>query len=181
MADHAAPWWNAKPLEALSAEEWEALCDGCGRRCLHKLRDPDDGTLVFTAVACRLPAAVPIPAAMRGCLTASVSPLPWCARPTGFSPPAPTVCAPNASHCPGGTRSSQAIRRALSKRGLRCAGESSTNAMRTRSKITSSPGRAAGRGSRNGRADAKCLALRDLDGHLVEARPAQPLVRQQAR
>lgn len=54
MRNHATPWWNAKPLEALSTEEWEALCDGCGRCCLHKLRDPDDGALAFTAVACRL-------------------------------------------------------------------------------------------------------------------------------
>lgn len=54
MSDQATPWWNAKPLEALSPEEWELLCDGCGRCCLHKLRDPDDGSLAFTAVACRL-------------------------------------------------------------------------------------------------------------------------------
>lgn len=54
MAHAPEPWWNRKPLEALSPREWEALCDGCGRCCLHKLRDPDDGALAFTSVACRL-------------------------------------------------------------------------------------------------------------------------------
>lgn len=50
----AEPFWRVKRLEELDADEWEALCDGCGRCCLHKLEDPDTGWVDFTRVACRL-------------------------------------------------------------------------------------------------------------------------------
>jgi uncharacterized protein len=47
------PFWE-KPLSTLDRGEWEALCDGCGRCCLHKLEDDETGELHPTNVACKL-------------------------------------------------------------------------------------------------------------------------------
>jgi uncharacterized protein len=49
-----APFWKTKTLEEMTPEEWESLCDGCGRCCLHKLRDTDTEALSYTNVACHL-------------------------------------------------------------------------------------------------------------------------------
>jgi uncharacterized cysteine cluster protein YcgN (CxxCxxCC family) len=53
MAD-SAPFWKTKRLGEMTRAEWESLCDGCGRCCLHKLRHEGSGELSFTNVACRL-------------------------------------------------------------------------------------------------------------------------------
>ena len=47
------PFWEA-PLDSLDRGQWEALCDGCGRCCLHKLEDEETGELHPTNVACKL-------------------------------------------------------------------------------------------------------------------------------
>jgi len=46
-------FWKEKPLEALSPEEWEALCDGCSKCCLFKLEEDGGEEIRFTNVVCR--------------------------------------------------------------------------------------------------------------------------------
>ena len=47
------PFWE-KPLKELSRAEWEALCDGCGKCCLHKVEDDATGAIHGTNVTCKL-------------------------------------------------------------------------------------------------------------------------------
>lgn len=49
----ALPFWEA-PLATLDAGQWEALCDGCGKCCLHKLEDEDTGRIYPTNVTCHM-------------------------------------------------------------------------------------------------------------------------------
>jgi uncharacterized cysteine cluster protein YcgN (CxxCxxCC family) len=46
-------FWE-QPLETLDRAQWEALCDGCGKCCLHKVEDEDTGRIYPTNVSCRL-------------------------------------------------------------------------------------------------------------------------------
>jgi len=47
-------FWERVPLRAMTRAQWESLCDGCGKCCVHKLEDEDSGELLPTNVSCRL-------------------------------------------------------------------------------------------------------------------------------
>lgn len=47
-------FWETKPVEQFTVEEWESICDGCARCCLHVLEDEADGSRHQTNVCCHL-------------------------------------------------------------------------------------------------------------------------------
>ena len=52
-AASSKPKFWEKPLTSLNKDEWENLCDGCGKCCLKIFEDEETGQLARTRIACR--------------------------------------------------------------------------------------------------------------------------------
>jgi uncharacterized protein len=47
-------FWETIPLAAMTPEQWESLCDGCGKCCLEKFEEEDTGEIIYSRVACAM-------------------------------------------------------------------------------------------------------------------------------
>ena len=50
----ARPFYESKSLAEMSTEEWESLCDGCGKCCVVLLQDAETDRVWRTDVGCKL-------------------------------------------------------------------------------------------------------------------------------
>lgn len=48
------PFWKRKKFSQMTPEEWESLCDGCGKCCCIRLEDVDSGHIYRTDISCQL-------------------------------------------------------------------------------------------------------------------------------
>lgn len=101
-------FWDL-PLDQLTREEWEALCDGCGKCCLNKIEYEDSGELLFTRVGCKLLDGQTCRCSsyenrheyVPECVVLTPKRLPQFA--IGCRLPVPTGFDPRGGHCIGGT------------------------------------------------------------------------------
>ena len=47
-------FWETKSLSEMTPEQWESLCDGCGRCCVVKIEGEDEQGMVPTQAACKM-------------------------------------------------------------------------------------------------------------------------------
>ena len=52
-ADMVDDFWKTTALKDMTPKQWESLCDGCGKCCVIKLEDADDGTIFYTDIGCK--------------------------------------------------------------------------------------------------------------------------------
>lgn len=52
MKQGCAAFWESKSLQEMTFDEWEALCDGCGRCCLYAVEEAEKNLIHYTNVAC---------------------------------------------------------------------------------------------------------------------------------
>ncbi len=53
MGKRPGEFWKTTPLKDMDGLQWESLCDGCGKCCLHKIHFEEEDELAYTRVACR--------------------------------------------------------------------------------------------------------------------------------
>lgn len=46
-------FWQTKELSDLTEKEWESICSNCGKCCLVKLEDEEDGAVYYTNIVCK--------------------------------------------------------------------------------------------------------------------------------
>jgi len=58
IMSNTKPFWQSKSLTEMNRDEWESLCDHCGKCCLLKLQDDDandkEESVYYTNVVCNL-------------------------------------------------------------------------------------------------------------------------------
>lgn len=47
-------FWKEKSMADMTPQEWESLCDGCGKCCCIRLEDEDTEDIYITDVVCKL-------------------------------------------------------------------------------------------------------------------------------
>ncbi|MBT8473282.1 MAG: YcgN family cysteine cluster protein [Marinicaulis sp.] len=48
------PFWKSKSMADMTDQEWESLCDGCGKCCCLRMEDEDTGAIYVTDITCKL-------------------------------------------------------------------------------------------------------------------------------
>lgn len=54
QAPRSERFWEAIPMDEMTREEWDALCDGCAKCCLEKFEEEETGDIIYSCVACAL-------------------------------------------------------------------------------------------------------------------------------